>query len=112
MRLASILLLGISLSPSAPGQPTGTIKGNVVDENGKPLVGAKVHVAPTDPFYGSRIVDFHETDASGRFEVKPAALGNLRSHGRQGGGGLCGYRRCVYQQPRCAIYHSFASNAQ
>src|ERR1051326_81303 len=69
MRLASILLLGISLAPSVSGQTTGTIKGNVVDENGKPLVGAKVHVAPTGPFYGSRIVDFHETDASGRFEV-------------------------------------------
>jgi hypothetical protein len=59
----------------ALAQTDGTITGRVVDETGKPLAGAKVHVAEKKPLYGSRVLQFHETDTDGKFVISHVAWG-------------------------------------
>ncbi len=50
-------------------QAQGTITGTVVDETGKPLAGAKVHIAERDRVVGHRLIQYYETDDNGRFRI-------------------------------------------
>ncbi len=62
--LASIFLLA-----SAWAQVQGTVTGTVLDEAGRPLPKAKVHIAEKGPFAGHRLVQYHETDDTGHFYI-------------------------------------------
>jgi hypothetical protein len=64
----STLLLALA-GMFAPIQNDGSITGLVLGQDGKPLAKAKVHIADTKPLYGSRVVEFHETDAEGKFVI-------------------------------------------
>jgi Carboxypeptidase regulatory-like domain len=74
-RKTRLLLVTLWLSGSAFAQTTGTISGVVVDENGQPLPKALVRIAETKPFYGSRVLDFYETDKDGRFLIEHVPWG-------------------------------------
>jgi len=70
MRIGVFRLLGIALLlGSAGAQVDGTVTGTVVNETGKPLAKAKVHVAEKGPFAGHRVVQYHETDDGGHFRI-------------------------------------------
>jgi hypothetical protein len=47
----------------------------VLGQDGKPVVKAKVHIADTKPLYGSRVLQFHETDFEGRFAINHVSWG-------------------------------------
>lgn len=67
--LASLLLVaGTALAQ-------GTITGTVVDETGKPLAGAKVHITERDRLVGHRLIQSYETDASGCFRISDVPWG-------------------------------------
>jgi len=63
------LLAIVMLLTSALAQVQGTIAGTVVDETGKPVAGAKVHIAQKDVLVVHQIVQYHETDDGGHFRI-------------------------------------------
>jgi hypothetical protein len=62
--LASVLLVGFSWA-----QDRGVITGTVLDEHGSPVVNAKVLITEKGVFVVHRVLQFHETDADGRFRI-------------------------------------------
>lgn len=52
----------------------GTITGTVVDDAGKPVAGAKVHIAE-NKFVVHRLIRFYETDDGGRFHIADVPWG-------------------------------------
>jgi hypothetical protein len=68
-RYENIFCLVLFLSSHMCGQTEGTIKGVVVDESGKPIRGAEVHIAENKPFYGHRLIQMYETDSTGQFVI-------------------------------------------
>lgn len=62
--VASVLLVGLAYA-----QGNGAITGTVLDENGSPVLKAKVHIAEKGVFFGHRVLQFHETDADGHFRI-------------------------------------------
>jgi hypothetical protein len=72
---ATLVVLFLGMSGCLLAQTSGTIKGIVLDEQRKPLTRAEVRVAETKPFYGSRVLDFHETDADGQFAIERLTWG-------------------------------------
>jgi len=61
---ASVLLIG-----SAWAQDRGVITGTVLDENGTPVIKAKVLISEKGVRAMHRVLQFHETDANGRFRI-------------------------------------------
>ena len=59
--IVSTIVLGTETSAAQTGETTGTIRGRVVDEGGRPVVTATVVVAGSDLFAS--------TDANGRYVV-------------------------------------------
>src|SRR5215470_17099482 len=59
-------------------QASGSIRGTVVNENGAPVSGAKVHAEPTDTRPGSHFVRYVETDSRGEFKIDRLAWGKYR----------------------------------
>jgi hypothetical protein len=57
-------------------QTDGSITGVVVGQDGKPLAKAEVHIGDNRPFYGSRTIQFHETDADGKFVIRHVPWGS------------------------------------
>ncbi len=78
--LAVTVLLAVAILPglrsriahSAPAQPIATLTGRVLDENGKPIAGAKINI----PLPGGQTT----TDSEGRFTLK-AARHSAWTHG-------------------------------
>lgn len=62
--LASVFLVGLAWA-----QDRGVITGAVLDEHGNPVVKAKVLITEKGVFVAHRVLQFHETDADGRFRV-------------------------------------------
>ena len=62
------LLLALCVSVSAWAETRGTIKGIVLDSEGKPVAKAKV-LASEMKFTVHRLLQFHETDSEGQFVV-------------------------------------------
>jgi Carboxypeptidase regulatory-like domain len=62
--LASALLIGMVWA-----QDRGVITGTVLDEHGSPVVKAKVLITEKGVFVAHRVLQFHETDADGRFRI-------------------------------------------
>ena len=71
-RLFSVWLLSVF----ALAQKDGSITGVVLGQDGKPLEKAKVHIAESKPVYGSRVIQFHETDAEGKFAINHVPFGS------------------------------------
>ena len=71
-RIACLLALACA---TALAQNSGSIAGVVVDENGKPVARAQVHIGEPKPFVGHRLVKFHETSDDGRFEFQNVPWG-------------------------------------
>lgn len=65
----------VVLLTSALAQVQGTITGTVVDETGKPVAGAKVHIAQKDVLVIHQIVQYHETDDGGHFRISHVPWG-------------------------------------
>jgi len=57
-------------------QTDGSVTGAVLTQDGTPLMNARVHIAKKSPFYGSRVVDFHETDSEGKFVINHVPWGS------------------------------------
>jgi hypothetical protein len=56
-------------------QSGGSVKGVVVDETGKPLAGAEVHIAEKKSFVGHRLIQIYETNNDGRFLIDNVSWG-------------------------------------
>lgn len=63
-------LLGLLvISAYTRAQTGGSIKGIVVDENGKPVARAEVHIAEKKPSVGHRMLHMYETSGGGEFLI-------------------------------------------
>jgi hypothetical protein len=73
MRSAILVLLSV-LQAWGSARAQGTITGTVVDETGRPLAGAKVHIAEKR-FVAHRVIRFYEADSGGRFRIADVPWG-------------------------------------
>jgi len=80
--LAGILLIGL-----ARAQDHGVITGAVLDERGSPVVSAKVFITEKGVVVMHRVLQFHETDADGRFRIAHVPWGTyVVTVGKEGAG--------------------------
>ena len=77
-RLLISLSICLGFLPLAAAQEKGLIRGMVVDEEGVPVSGAKVHAEPTVRRAGSLFMRFVETDAAGRYVIDRLDWGTYR----------------------------------
>src|SRR5437016_5139085 len=74
-------LLVLTISPLLFGSTCGfaqmdrSITGLVRGQEGKPIYTARVHIARKGPLYGSRVLEFHETDIEGKFRISHVPWG-------------------------------------
>lgn len=73
IHLSLVLPLWASISVSA--QTNGTIEGTVLDEESRPLAGARVHIENRNPT-PHHILRFFETDADGHFLISKVPWGS------------------------------------
>ena len=66
------------LSTCSLAQADGVVRGTVLDQNGKPVVGVKVHIQRTDIVAVHVVPRVAETDAQGKFLFENVALGVYR----------------------------------
>jgi hypothetical protein len=93
--LGAVLLLG-----SAWAQIQGTVTGTVIDEMGKPIAKAKVHIAEKGPFAGHRLIQFYETDSAGHFLIGRVPWGTYVV--------MAGKEDAGYPDTRLAFYSNLA----
>jgi len=96
----AVILCFLSLYGQERIQKTGTVSGVVLDETGKPVEGASVHVAELGPFYGHRILQIHETDSKGRFSIDDLKWGSYAV--------LVGKEEAGYPDQKIAFYSNLA----
>lgn len=75
IRIARLVLLVLFLSLEALAQSSGTVKRAVIDNHGKPVTKAEVHIAERKSFVGHRLIEMHDTDNQGRFTIKDVSFG-------------------------------------
>src|SRR5690242_19934607 len=78
LALFLIFLSSCFLVPRGAAQDRCAISGTVVDENGVPLVLAKVNASPIDGRPTGSLVRYVETDSSGHFLIDRLHLGKYR----------------------------------
>jgi hypothetical protein len=64
-----LFLSALLVSGVLSAQTAGTVQGTVVDEEGRPLKGAKVHLEDRGLTIHIGAIRFYETDADGRFQI-------------------------------------------
>jgi len=101
MKRAKLLLVAMCVCIGVgSAQQTGMVRGVVVDENGQPVVDAKVHLAETRAFVGHRIIKMVETNSQGEFTLSNVAWGEYVV--------LAGKEDAGYPDTELAFYSNFA----
>jgi len=78
LRKFCVILIAMLVSACAWAQADGAIRGTVLDQNGKPVAGVKVHLQKTDLAVVHSVPRVAETDAQGKFLFERVALGTYR----------------------------------
>jgi hypothetical protein len=100
MRFVHLVRLILFLSLGAWAQSSGTVTGVVVDDRGKPVTQAEVHIAEKKPFVGHRLVEMHDTDDQGRFMIKDVPFGTYVV--------MAGKEEAGYPDSRLAFYSNLS----
>lgn len=99
-RIARLVALALFLNLVMWAQNTGTVTGVVVDDRGKPVTQAEVHIAEKKPFVGHRLVEMHDTDDQGRFVIKEVPFGTYVI--------MAGKEEAGYPDSRLAFYSNLS----
>lgn len=94
--MKNALLLVSIFSGTMACQTTGAITGVVVDELNNPVASAEVHIADRKPFFGHRLVEYHETDSDGSFNIQNVPFGTYDV--------LAGKEEVGYPDPKFSFY--------
>src|SRR5262249_52984877 len=62
----------------------GTIKGTIVDSDGKPVAGIDVHASPTNELWAYQMGMDHKSDEAGAFTLDPVRPGDYRVVAQRG----------------------------
>jgi hypothetical protein len=99
-RVPGLIWLILILAQAVQPQSGGTIKGVVVDEQGKPVTKAEIHIAEIKSFVGHRLVEMHETDGQGQFVIDNIPWGTYFV--------MAGKEEAGYPDTRFAFYSNLA----
>jgi hypothetical protein len=96
-----LLFFTLFFSSSVCAQAAGAIKGVVVDETGKPLAGAEVHIAENKQFVGHRLIQMYETNPAGQFLIANVPWGTYVV--------MAGKEAANYPDTKLAFYSNLAA---
>jgi hypothetical protein len=74
----AVMSVSVAFAQERRQPPTGTITGTVIDEAGKDVAGARIHVLPTDGRMPGHFVRYVESDKDGHFEMEHLEFGTYR----------------------------------